>query len=330
MPLIARFLPVAAIMLISGFSAAGLAAATDVDESQAPVPNTPHAAGTEKPVERIAREMSNPLAAFTSVTYRLEHRSFTGDIEGADDQTGTSHVMQAVLPFKQQDGQGFVVRLMLPYEPDKPIYWVDQDTWSEKGYPEWLIRQQDPGLQGEGVWESTHGHTGDMLADIVYGGVDSGGTILTYGMTARLPTSSDTSNARQQLVVGPLINVGKMTGWGTYGAMFSHVIDVVEKRDKGTPDTTISTIDAYFSYGLGNGWQLISSSKATYDWEADSGNKLSIPLGGGIAKTTRLGSMPLRIAAELQKYVVTTDRFSSDLFFQFSITPVLANKYTHY
>lgn len=313
----------AAIALGLVLSSVGLASDLSEDDSKDASRAVAYNTGSEKSTDQIASEMSNPMAAFTNFSYRLEYKTFEGDIEGADDQSSTSHVFQAVIPFRQKDGQGFVFRFSLPYMDDEPVYWVD------RGYPEWLMRQQDPRLQGDGYWEPTHGHTGDTLADIVYGGVDDNGFILMYGLNSRLPTSSDTSNARQQLVVGPMINVGRLVGWGTYGAMISHVIDVVEKRDKGTPDTSISTIDAYFSYALGNGWQLISNPKITYDWEGDSGNKLAIPLGAGISKTTRIGNMPLRISAELQKYVVSTDRFSSDLFFQFSITPVLSNKYTH-
>ncbi len=317
-------IPASAIIVL-GLTLSSVSLASSLDENDGKSASAAIASntGSEKSTEQIASEMTNPLAAFTSFSYRLEYKTFKGDIDGADDQTSTSHVFQAVFPFRQKDGQGFVFRFSLPYMDDEPIYWAD------RGYPEWLIRQQDPTLQGDGYWEPTHGHTGDVLAEIVYGGVDDSGFILMYGLNSRLPTSSDTSNARQQLVVGPMINVGRIAGWGTYGAMISHVIDVVEKRDKGTPDTSISAIDAYFSYELGNGWQLISNPKLEYDWEGDSGNKLAIPLGAGIAKTTRIGKMPLRISAELQKYLVSTDRFSSDLFFKLSITPVLSNKYTY-
>jgi hypothetical protein len=169
-----------------------------------------------------------------------------------------------------------------------------------------------------------------MSFDLVYGGVRDSGLILSYGIAGILPTTSDTSNGRQQLILGPEVNIGKMTDRVVYGALISHIIDVAEKRDKGTPDTTQTTIQAYFSYGLGNGWQVISNPTITYDWEGDSGNKLNLPLGVGIAKTTRIGTMPLRMAAEVQNYVVTTDRFGSEWLFKFTITPVIPGKYTRY
>ncbi len=280
------------------------------------------AAGSEKTTDQIAEELTNPLAVFYRLDYQLEYRTYQGSIEGADDQTGIVHRFAPVIPFRQKDGKGWVFKFSLPYLPDQPVYWAD------RGYAEWRMRLEDPTLNGPGEWASTHAHTDDVTTDLVYGGVNDDGLILMYGLAGILPTTSDTSNGRQQLILGPQLNIGKVTDWGVYGALMSHVFDVAEKRDKGTPDTMMTTIQAYFSYGLGNGWQLVSNPVIRYDWEGDSGNKLSLPLGGGIAKTMKIGSMPLRVSAEVQKYIVSTDRFDSDWLFKFTLSPVLPTKFT--
>jgi len=277
---------------------------------------------TQKSVDEIALEMSNPLAPFTSLSYRFDSIKYQGSIDGADEQEVQVSTFQAVIPFAQKNGKGFVLRAALPYIGNQPIYATYQN------YSEWVIRQVDPTLDADGEWTTTHAHTDDLVTDLVYGGVSDTGFILQYGLAGRWPTSSDTSNARQQLILGPEVNIGQRTEWGEYGALISHVIDIAEKRDKGTPDTTITTIEAYFSYALSRGWQLYSSPVISYDWEGDSGNKLAVPLGGGLAMTTRIGKMPLRLSAEVQKYVASTDRFGPDWLFKFTITPVLPNKYT--
>lgn len=279
-------------------------------------------AGSQKSIDQIASEMSNPLAAFISLGYRMEYSTFNGSLPAAGDQSQWVHIFQPVFPFAQKNGKGFVFRFALPYFDDQPIY------RSDRGHAEWLIRQVDPTHNGEGEWDPTHGHTDAVSFELVYGGVKESGFILMYGLAGVLPTTSDTSNGRQQLILGPALNIGKMTGWGEYGALISHVIDIAEKRDKGTPDTTQTTVQAYFSYGLGNGWQLISNPTITYDWEGDSSNKLNLPLGGGVAKTTRIGKMPLRITAEIQKYVANTDRLGADWLFKLTIIPVIPNKHT--
>ena len=280
--------------------------------------------GTQKPIDEIALEMSNPLASFTSLSYRFDFVKYQGSIEGAGELESQGNIVQAVIPFAQKNGKGFVLRAALPYIGNQPIYATYQN------YSEWVMRQVDPTLDADGEWTTTHGHTDDLITDLVYGGVSDTGFILQYGLAGRWPTSSDTSNARQQLILGPEVNIGKRTEWGQYGALISHVIDIAEKRDKGTPDTTVTTIEAYFSYALSRGWQLYSSPVISYDWEGDSGNKLAVPLGGGFAKTTRIGRTPLRLSAEVQKYVASTDRFGPDWLFKFTITPVFPNKYTRY
>ncbi len=302
----------------------GVLASSGNDASTASADVAHIAKGAPKSVEEIARESANPLAAFYRFDYELHYQTYRGDIAGADDQSNWYHLFQTTIPFRTRNGKGWVARFGLPYVPDQPIYWTD------KGHAEWRMRQEDPREDGDGYWYPTHGHTGDVNFDLVYGGVNDSGRILSYGMAGELPTSSDTSNAKQQLILGPEINIGKMTDRAVYGAIISHVIDVAEKKDKGTPDTNITSIRGYFSYGLGHGWQLISNPAITYDWEGDSGNKLDLPLGGGVAKTVMISKMPLRIAAELQYFVASTDRFGPDMLFKFSMSPIMPSKYTRH
>jgi hypothetical protein len=315
---------------VLAFATTGLAA--DSQEKTATDASTSVKSGSdlEKSVDQIAREMTNPLSPFTYLDWHIEYRTYQGSIPGASDQTQYGHIFQGVIPFRQNNGKGWVFRFALPFYDDQPIYYSDLGyPYGRTGYAEWRIRQQDPTRQGENYWEPTHGHTDDLTTDLVYGGVSDDGLILQYGLAAIWPITTDTSNGRQQFIMGPEVNIGKMTDWGVYGALVSHVIDVAEKKDDfGTGDANLTTIEAYFSYGFGNGWQLISNPVITYDWAGDSGNKLNLPLGGGISKTMKIGKMPLRLAAEVQKYVASTDRFAPDWLFRMTISPVLPNQYT--
>lgn len=319
-----RSLSLTLFLVLTAFPVTGAAASSGTDAGVKPADTGPVSKGTPKSVEEIALESINPLAAFYRFDYELHYQTYQGDIAGADDQHSWDHLFQTTIPFRTKNGKGWVVRFGLPYVPDQPIYWTD------KGHAEWRMHQEDPREDGDGYWYPTHGHTGDVNFDLVYGGVSDSGRILSYGIAGELPTSSDTSNAKQQLILGPEVNIGKVTDWGVYGAVISHVIDVVEKKDKHTPNTSITTIQGYFGYGLGHGWQLISNPVISYDWEGDSGNKLDLPLGGGIAKTTMLWKMPLRIAAEVQYYVASTDRFGPDVLFKFSMSPIMPSKYTRH
>lgn len=324
MNMLSRSLSVTCFLAMLTLPVTGVQASSGDDSLAASADVAPVVKGAPKTAEEIALESTNPLAAFYRFDYELRYQTYQGDIAGADDQHGWDHLFQTTIPFRTKNGKGWVARFGLPYVPDQPIYWTD------KGHAEWRMRQEDPREDGDGYWYPTHGHTGDVNFDLVYGGVNDAGRILSYGMAGELPTSSDTSNGKQQLILGPEVNIGKMTDRGVYGAIISHVIDVVEKKDKHTPNTNITTIQGYFSYGLGHGWQLISNPVITYDWEGDGGNKLNLPLGGGVAKTVMISKMPLRIAAEFQYFVASTDRFGPDMLFKFSMSPIMPSRYTRH
>ena len=144
------------------------------------------------------------------------------------------------------------------------------------------------------------------------------------GLNTVLPVSTDTSNSRHQLQIGPEYSFGKITDWGIAGARLKHMIDVVGDDDF---DTNITSMNVFFAYGLGNGWQIISNPTILYDWEADSGNELLLPIGAGVSKTTRFGRTPVKFEIELQKYIETSRRFGPEWLFTFSITPVLSKTY---
>lgn len=319
-----RFLAALFLISVLGLDTISNAYSADPETDSETTASSAGEPGTQKSVEEIAREMTNPLAAFWRFDYEGQHTNYKGSMPGANDQSGKAHYFQFMMPFREKDGKGWVFGFSLPYLPDQPIYWAD------RGYAEWRLRQQDPTDQEGGLWAPTHAHTDAVSFDLVYGGVNESGRILNYGVAGILPTTSDTSNGRQQFILGPAVNIGQMADWGVYGVLFSHIIDIVEKKDKGTPDTTQTTLQGYFSFDMGRGWQLISNPVVTYDWEGDSGNKLNLPLGGGIAKTFKIGNVPFRLTAEAQYFVASTDRFGPDWLYKFGLSSIIPSKHTRH
>jgi hypothetical protein len=63
------------------------------------------------------------------------------------------------------------------------------------------------------------------------------------------------------------------------------------------------------------------------DWEANSGDKLTLPIGLGISKTIRIGKMPMKLRFEPQYSIVHPDDFGPVWNFRFQITPVLPNPF---
>ena len=59
------------------------------------------------------------------------------------------------------------------------------------------------------------------------------------------------------------------------------------------------------------------------DWEADSSNRLTVPVGLGLTKTVRWGGMPVKLRAEAHYSIVAPDDYGSTWNFRLQITPVI-------
>jgi hypothetical protein len=86
-----------------------------------------------------------------------------------------------------------------------------------------------------------------------------------------------------------------------------------------------TTVQYFYGIGLGNGWQILSGPVVSYDWKADSGEKLSLPLGTGIAKTTKNGNVTWRFQLEFQYYLRQPASFGKDWSLMFDFRPVIIN-----
>ena len=67
--------------------------------------------------------------------------------------------------------------------------------------------------------------------------------------------------------------------------------------------------------------------KAEYDWQADSDEAWTVPIGIGLAKTTKIGKIPWKFQLQLQKFVAKPDSFGPDWLIKFTITPVIKNPF---
>ena len=78
--------------------------------------------GAAKPsADEIAKELANPNTPLASLTFKLQHRSFTGDLPDADDQDGTTLLFQPTFPFNLDNGDKVIFRPAIPYQFDQPV-----------------------------------------------------------------------------------------------------------------------------------------------------------------------------------------------------------------
>jgi len=278
-------------------------------------------------LDEIAKELSNPVTALASIKNDLEYRTYQGDLSEAGDQSNMRFLFKPSVPIPLDNGKNILMRATLPVYVDLPAWQVPfgHPLWIQDfDYPDFRLRQAEQITDSTGQFENVHGHLGDIGLDIAYGGVSDTGFISMYGIATVFPTSTNISASRDQWLLGPEVAFGKSADWGVIGAWLTQLISI--SGDDSYP-TNQTMVEIFFAYGLGNGWQIFSSPTVTYDWKADSGNELLLPIGAGISKTTMVGSTPLKIDFEIQKFVVSPDRFGTDWLFTLSFTPVLRNPF---
>ena len=220
-----------------------------------------------KSADEIAKELSNPAGSLASLNFNLQYQTFKGDLPDADDQHSWSMIFQPTLPFPVGDqGRKFIFRPAVPVLFDQPVF----DA-------------------GKGSFDDADLALGDITFDLVYAGNDmktkKTGYLWGVGGAGTLPTATDADVAGKQWRLGPELFGGVIREWGLVGALVSNQWNI-----GGWDDASYSVMTAqyFYAYGLGKGWQITSSPVITYDWHADSDQALTLPLGIGVAKTTKI------------------------------------------
>lgn len=291
-------------------------AAQESDESEEPE-------GPIISVDRIALELSNPVTLLRSFAIDMEYKTYQGSLPGASEQDAYRTVLTPSWPIKLSNGKNLLLRATIPVYGGQP-YW--KPVWY-LDYAEFLIRQL-PYIDetGDGFSEG-HGHLGAVGFDIGYGDVNENGFISMVGIANVLPTSDDQSARRGHWLIGPELALGQVTSWGLFGARAKHLTSIDGTGEQEVDyDTNETTLELFFAYGLGSGWQIESNPVILYDWEGVSGNEWNIPVALGVSKTMMLGNTPMKLGLEIQKFIVSTDRFGPDWQIILNLTPVMSSK----
>jgi hypothetical protein len=262
----------------------------------------------KKSADQVAKELANPAGSLASLNFNLQYLDYSGNLPKADDQSSTTLIFQPSLPFPIGDqGKKIIFRPAVSLAFDQPVFDPDKsDSWDSA----------DVGLT-------------DTTFDLVYAGTEMTtkheGYLWGVGLAGTVPTATNTALKGDQWRFGPEVFGGIIRKWGIVGALVANQWNTGGSNDEAFSTTTSQY---FYAYGLGNGWQLAASPVITYDWQAeDSDDALSLPLGFGVAKTTKIGDQPWKFQLQVQKFVVQPDTFGPDWLVKFTVTPVIKNPF---
>ncbi len=259
---------------------------------------------SDKTDEELARELANPNTPLTSLKFKIQQRSYTGDLPDAENQNGTTIVLQPTLPFPLESGRTIWVRPGIPFVFDQPTFDNEQ----------FLMPGLDP--VGGDYFTSESG-LGDITIDVQYGDNEKSGMLWSYGATATFPTASNDNIGTDSTLLGPGVQLGMVTKDYIFGGFINHQWDIA-----GDEDVSLSTLQIFAVYLPGGGWSLASAPIITYDNESDT---TTLPINFAIGKTVKLNGRPWKFAIEFNYYVDQNDDFGPEWMIGINIAPVIEN-----
>ena len=86
-------------------------------------PESNQGGGAASPsAEELAKSLANPNTPLASQNFKLQYRTFEGDLPGADDESGTTLLYQPAFPFPLDNGATVFFRPAVPIIFDQPVF----------------------------------------------------------------------------------------------------------------------------------------------------------------------------------------------------------------
>lgn len=212
----------------------------------------------------------------------------------------------------------------------KPVYPVDLGDWNL------INRFIIPAVYGEGqdrdiLLDSTvdigNGSLTDLptgsafgLADITYTAYlspkSSGSWIWGIGGALGLPTATEDRFSSDKWSAGPAFIALTMPGSWVTGFLIQNTWSFAGESD--VEDVNKLLFQYFINYNMNDGWYLNTSPIITANWEADSDDQWTIPVGGGVGRLVKHGKLPVdyRLAAY---YNAESPEFGPDWSLQFTV-----------
>ena len=207
----------------------------------------------------LARQAQNPIANLISLP--LQNNTNFGI--GPSDETQNILNIQPVWPFTLGDSWNLITRTILP-----------------------VVSQPSILTGGAGRINGL----GDLTFTGFFSPRGSGGLTWGVGPVVLMPTATDDALGADKWGAGPSVILLAMPGPWVVGSLFSNVWSFA---GSGGQDVNLFTWQYFVNYNMAGGWYLTSAPIITANWEADSGNRWTVPFGGGVGKVTRIGKQPV-------------------------------------
>jgi hypothetical protein len=229
--------------------------------------------------------VQNPISSLISLPFK-----FTFD-DGAPNGDATFLNIQPVLPITVGEWN-LVNRVILPI--------IDLDG-SVSGTPE--IPNPTPGTGTSGL--------GDTNYSLYFSPVKTGKVIWGAGPSIMLKTASNDQLGSGKWSAGVTAVALTQPKWGSMGILGRQLWSFAGDEDRA--DVNQFLLEPFINYNLDKGWFLLTDMVMTANWDADSSQRWTIPLGGGAGRLFKIGNQAINSRLEYYYNVERPDGAAKQL-----------------
>jgi hypothetical protein len=222
----------------------------------------------------VAKQLANPIANLVSIPFQFNWQGHIAPF----DSTRFLLNFQPVVPFTLNDDWNLIMRFILPF--------VAQPAITFGGFPE--------------------SGTSDITLSLFFSPSKSK-LIWGVGPVFGIPTSTDPQLTSGKYSVGPTAVALRQTGPWTVGVLVNQLWSYGSVANYFTRPVNQMFLQPFVAYQMTPTVTLTFDTESTFDWEAPSGQKSTVPIIALISKVTRLGPFPFSIQGGGGYYVARPD-----------------------
>lgn len=235
---------------------------------------TTTAGAQQQAAEDLAAAAQNPVANMISLP--LQNNTLFGI--GPEDDTANVLNVQPVIPVNIGDWN-------LINRTIAPLIYLPDLTQGLESLPSGIERGSEFGL-------------GDINHSVYLSPAKPGRVIWGVGPSLTLPTATDSKLGSKKWSAGPAAVALITPAPWVAGVLARQLWSFAGDSDR--KDVSQFLLQPFVNYNLDDGWYLVSAPVITANWEANSGDRWVVPVGGGAGKLFTVSKQPIN--SSLQAY----------------------------
>lgn len=259
--------------------------------------------------EEIAEMINNPLGNLWLMFSQNDTMWMSGDALdklGESDKVFNTFLLNPVMPMQLTENVKYIFRPVIPIHsldlPSGGSY--DPTTGSSVDF------DRENGLGDIILWNAFSTNEGSRPPNILGG-----------GFTAMLDTASEEYLGTGKWSAGPMGLAMRITDKWIIGGIAQHFWSFAGDDDRASVNLT--DFQYILRYRLTPETNIGMSPNIRYDWNKDSDDALSLPVGLGMDTLIKIGPLPVKIGAEIYYYVESPDNFGQEWQLRLFFTPVI-------